>query len=250
MKSENMIEIFNESQRVLCEKIKSAERTRMTSLSRAEIKDLACVWSYYSGKIEGCTYSFAETEGLLKDGITPAKTWEEAKMLKNLHNTFLYEMREILEHGAHPILDERYLLSLHASLSSELLSTEEVSQWRTHPVGDTGANYVPPRTQSEIQQEIARILYEQYQITDPVEKAIYLHCNIARTQPFADCNKRTSRLVEAITLMSANLVPCYSVIPADIITYRNAIIHFYETQDYSLYADFLLSRLASRAEVE
>lgn len=242
-----MLTIFNDAQRALSEKLHSTDRAKMASLSRAEIKELACVWSYYSGKIEGCTYTYAETEGLLKDGITPAKTWEEAKMLKNLHNTFMYEMEEILEHGQHPILDERRLLSLHTALSSGLLSPEEVGHLRNHPVGVTGANYTPPRTLIEIQQETARILYEQYQLSDPLEKAVYLHCNIARTQPFADCNKRTSRLIEAIELMSAGVVPCYSTVPADIIAYRNAIIHFYETQDYTLYADYFLRRLADRA---
>ena len=164
-----MIHLFNDAQKELSAHIRQTESAKMSSLSRAEIKDLACVWSYYSGKIEGCTYSYAETEGLLKDGITPAKTWEEAKMLKNLHNTFIYEMKEIVEDGAKPVLDERRLLSLHASLASELLSSEEVGRWRNHPVGVTGANYVPPRTTQEIQQEIARIMYEQYQFDDPFE---------------------------------------------------------------------------------
>lgn len=243
-----MIQIFNDKQRERAQKIMESSRARMDSLSRPEIKELACVWSYYSGKIEGCTYSYAETEGLLKDGITPAKTWEEAKMLKNLHNTFMYEMQQILEHGAKPVLDERRLLSLHASLSSELLSPEEVGHWRSHPVGVTGANYTPVRSQQEIQQEIARIIYEQYQIENPLERAVYLHCNIARTQPFADCNKRTSRLVEAIELMAAGFVPCYSAMPADVIAYRNAIIHYYETEDYSEYADYFLSKLEGRIE--
>lgn len=244
----NIIKIFSDDQHRLALSIMGNERAQMKSLSRPEIKELACVWSYYSGKIEGCTYSYAETEGLLKDGITPAKTWEEAKMLKNLHNAFMYEMQQILENDAHPVLDERYLLSLHGSLANGLLSGEEVAPWRNHPVGVTGANYTPPRSRQEIQQEIARILYEQYLIENPLERAVYLHCNIARTQPFADCNKRTSRLVEAITLMSAGLVPCYSSAPADVIAYHNAIINFYETEDYTLYADYMLEKLANRAE--
>lgn len=41
---------------------------------------------YYSGKIEGNTYTYVETEALLKDGITSEKQYENAKMLKNLHN--------------------------------------------------------------------------------------------------------------------------------------------------------------------
>lgn len=241
-----IINIFNDKQKEIVKRIENNPLALLSSLSRAEIKDLACVWSYYSGKIEGCTYSYAETEGLLKDGITPAKTWEEAKMLKNLHNTFMFEMKEIMENGAKPVLDERRLLSLHASLSAELLSPEEVGHWRNHPVGITGADYTPPRSQQEIQQEIARIMYEQYQIENPLERAVFLHCNIARTQPFADCNKRTSRLVEAVEIMAAGFVPCYSSKPADILAYRDAIIQFYETQDYTQYADYFLSKLIER----
>lgn len=34
------------------------------------------------GKIEGNTYTYVETEALLKDGITSEKKYEDAKMLK------------------------------------------------------------------------------------------------------------------------------------------------------------------------
>lgn len=133
-------------------------------------------------------------------------------------NGRMYEMQQILEHGAKPVLDERRLLSLAS-----------------------GTDIVNP-------QEIARIIYEQYQIESPLERAVYLHCNIARTQPFADCNKRTSRLVEAVELMAAGLVPCYSALPTDVIAYRNAIIHYYETEEYGEYVDYFLSKLEGRIE--
>lgn len=43
---------------------------KLSDLRSNEIKDLAVVWCYYSGKIEGNTYTYVETEALLKDGIT------------------------------------------------------------------------------------------------------------------------------------------------------------------------------------
>lgn len=47
-------------------------------------KRLIVHWSFYSGKIEGNTYSYVETESLLKDDITPLKKpYEDAVMLKN-----------------------------------------------------------------------------------------------------------------------------------------------------------------------
>ena len=67
---------------------------------------------YYSGKIEGNTYTYVETEALLKDGITSEKQYENAKMLKNLHNLFVSEMEYIHKGKNTEIIDERTLLRL------------------------------------------------------------------------------------------------------------------------------------------
>ena len=73
---------------------------------------------YYSGKIEGNTYTYVETEALLKDGITSEKQYENAKMLKNLHNLFVSEMEYIHKGKNTEIIDERTLLRLDSGLSS------------------------------------------------------------------------------------------------------------------------------------
>ena len=69
-----------------------------------------------------------------------------------------------------------------------------------------------------------------------------VHCNIARIQPFIDCNKRTARLVESIVMMNAGLIPVYSAKDADILNYRKGLISFYENETYSLYTDYFLDR--------
>lgn len=117
------------------------------------------VWCYYSGKIEGNTYTYVETEALLKDGITSEKKYEDA---------------------------------------------------------------------------------------NPLERAVYLHCNIAKLQPFIDGNKRTSRIVESIALMNADIIPVYSSKDADILNYRKGLIAFYETGDCSPYADYFLNKQVER----
>ena len=78
---------------------------------------------YYSGKIEGNTYTYVETEALLKDGITSEKQYENAKMLKNLHNLFVSEMEYIHKGKNTEIIDERTLLRLDSGLSSGLVFT-------------------------------------------------------------------------------------------------------------------------------
>ena len=100
---------------------------------------------YYSGKIEGNTYTYVETEALLKDGITSEKQYENAKMLKNLHNLFVSEMEYIHKGKNTEIIDERTLLRLDSGLSSGLVSDEEAGQFRTRPVRISGIGYVPPR---------------------------------------------------------------------------------------------------------
>lgn len=76
--------IFNEEQLKRAEDILANPLAKLSSLSSSELRDLAVVWCYYSGKIEGNTYTYVKTETLLKDGITPEKRYEDAKMLKSV----------------------------------------------------------------------------------------------------------------------------------------------------------------------
>lgn len=126
--------IFNEEQLKRAEDILANPLAKLSSLSSSELRDLAVVWCYYSGKIEGNTYTYVEMETLLKDGVTPEKRYEDAKMLKS------------------------------------------------------------------------------------------------------------------VVMMNADLIPVYSVKDADILHYRRGLIAFYETGDYTQYADYFLGRLMERLE--
>ena len=57
------MDIFNKQQKVLADFI--LENNNIMPLSKlysSEIKELAVAWAYYSGKIEGNTYTFVETD--------------------------------------------------------------------------------------------------------------------------------------------------------------------------------------------
>lgn len=101
--------IFNEEQQKKAAFILESPLAKLSELYSNEIKDLAVVWCYYSGKIEGNTYTYVETEALLKDGITSEKRYEDAKMLKNLYNTFISELEYIHKEKNQEIIDERTL---------------------------------------------------------------------------------------------------------------------------------------------
>lgn len=238
--------IFNEEQQKKASFILENPLSKLSELYSNEIKDLAVVWCYYSGKIEGNTYTYVETEALLKDGITSEKRYEDAKMLKNLYNTFISELEYIHKEKNQEIIDERTLFRVHQSISTGLVSNEESGALRVRAVRISGTNYVPPKNSQEIESKLNEILFQQDEYTNPLEKAVYLHCNLARLQPFIDGNKRTTRMIESIALMNAGLIPVYSTKDSDILSYRKGLIAFYEKEDCSLYADYFLNRQIER----
>ena len=117
---------------------------------------------------------------------------------------------------------------------------------RTCGVRIIGTEYIPPKNQQEIKSKLNEILFQQEEFTNPLEKAVYLHCNLARLQPFIDGNKRTARMIESIALMNAGIIPVYSAKDSDILNYRKGLIAFYETENYNEYADYFLNRQVER----
>ena len=93
---------------------------------------------------------------------------------------------------------------------------------------------------------MAELFSTQEQIENPLERAVYVHCNLAKLQPFIDGNKRTARMMESIVLMNSGIIPIYSAQDKDILEYRNALISFYENNDYSLYANYFLNKQNKR----
>ena len=241
-----MEHIFNKEQQEKAQFILNHPLAKLSDLRSNEIKDLAIVWCYYSGKIEGNTYTYVETEALLKDGITSEKKYEDAKMLKNLYNTFISELEYINKGKNQEVINERTLFRVHQSISTGLVSDEESGFLRTRAVRISGTEYIPPKDLHDIRAKLNEILYQQEQFTNPLERAVYLHCNIAKLQPFIDGNKRTARMVESIVLMNADIIPVYSSRDADILNYRKGLIGFYETGNYSPYADYFLNKQVER----
>ena len=56
-----MTPIFNDIQKKKADFIMANKYAKLSLLASSEIKDLAVVWCYYSGKIEGNTYTYVET---------------------------------------------------------------------------------------------------------------------------------------------------------------------------------------------
>lgn len=240
-----MKHIFNEEQQDKAAFICSNPIAHLSELYSSEVKNLAIVWSFYSGKIEGNSYTYVETETLLKDGITSPKKYEDAEILINLHNTFTSELQYI-KGGNSRVIDKSTLFRVYQSMSAGLIPDEESKYLRTRPVCDNSMKYTPTKELHQIREKLDEILYQQEQYTNPLERAVYLHCNIAQLQPFANKNKHASRMIESIVLMNADIIPVYSLRETDILNYKKGLIFFCETGEYSLYADCFLNRQIER----
>lgn len=161
--------------------------------------------------------------------------------------TLLFSELKYINKGENQeVMDERTLFRVHQSISTGLVSDEESGSLRTRCILISGTEYIPPKDLHDIRAKLNEILYRQEQYANPLERTVYLHCNIAKLQPFIDGNKRTSRMVESIALMNADIIPVYSSKDADILNYRKVLIAFYETGKYSPYADYFLNKQVER----
>lgn len=203
--------IFSSYDRRKADFILKCPYCRLSDLASFEARELAVVWSYYSGRIDGNSYTYAETETLLKDGITSKRRFSHAVTLKNMHRAFT----ALLE-SPHTPIDARIMAMIRSTIADR---------------GDVDV----------IIKSFYAILPKQVFYSDPLERAVFLHCNIAGLQPFSEVGKLMALLAESLVLMNADTIPVYSVAETDIQAYRNAMTVFYETGDYSAYKNYFLN---------
>jgi len=187
---------------------------------------------YVSAKTEGNTYTKGEAITLLERGLTAGgKSFYDAKMLKNLKNAF-----DEFVLNPKPITKD-LIKDIHFVLNEDLLEKNKLGVFREEAVSIKGSDYIPPIGINYIDGEINYLLNQYNKISNPFEKAIYIHCNLAYIQPFYDGNKRTSRMLQAITFANENIMPLISK-EKFIANYLDAILSYYETGNYENYINF------------
>lgn len=189
---------------------------------------------YTSAKIEGNTYSRLDTDNLLRLGYTAGgKLYSDAIMLMNLRKAFF----SIISTTKNTLFDADFIADLHKTLMKDLLPSFEQGIVRTSGVLIGGTKYSPLAEPERLKTEQKFILHIAEQYDNAFEQAIYLHCNTAYLQYFRDGNKRTARLLQTAAMVKNGVLPLF--FSDTLITeYKNALIHYYETGDYSLYVDF------------
>lgn len=202
--------------------------------SRAILSRLLIDLSWASSHLEGNTYSRLDTRELIEHGrVAHGKAAIETQMILN-HKTAI----ELLVENSAAIGFNRYtLMNLHSALSENLLpNPADEGRIRQHAVDIVKSVYRPLSVPQQIDEAFELMLDKLNHIVDPFEQSFFVMVHLPYLQPFADINKRTSRLAANLPLFRANLCPLtFLDVPEQ--AYSRAILGVYEMTRVELLRD-------------
>ncbi|QJE00730.1 Fic family protein [Massilia forsythiae] len=173
--------------------------------SRTILNRLLIDLSWASSHLEGNTYSRLDTRELIEHGkAARGKGVVETQMILN-HKTAIELLVENVENAGF----NRYtLMNLHGALAENLLPNPAAEgRIRQHAVDIGKSVYRPLSTPQQIDEVLDMLLDKANRIDDPFEQSFFMMVHLPYLQPFADINKRTSRLAANLPLFRANLCP-------------------------------------------
>lgn len=173
--------------------------------SRAILNRLLIDLSWASSHLEGNTYSRLDTRILIEQGqAARGKAALETQMILN-HKAAI----ELLVENIDSAEFNRYtLMNLHSALAENLLpNPADEGRIRQHAVDIGQSVYRPLSTPQQIEDVLDVLLAKANAIRDPFEQSFFMMVHLPYLQPFADINKRTSRLAANLPLFRANLCP-------------------------------------------
>ncbi len=161
--------------------------------------------SWASSHQEGNTYSRLETRELIEHGrIATGKAAVETQMILN-HKAAI----ELLVDNADAVGFDRFtLMNLHSTLSENLLpNPADEGRLRQHRVEIGRSVYRPLAVPAQIEELLDLMLEKANAIDDVFEQSFFIMVHLPYLQPFADVNKRSSRLAANLPLIRVNLCP-------------------------------------------
>ena len=204
------------------------------TLGRDILDRLLIDLSWASSQLEGNTYSRLDTRELIEHGtVAHGKAVIETQMILN-HKAAI----EMLVENADIAGFNRYtVLNLHSALAENLLpNPADEGRTRQHLVEIGKSVYRPPMVPAQIDEFLDVLLDKAQRIEDPFEQSFFAMVHLPYLQPFADVNKRTSRLLANLPLLRANLCPLtFLDVPES--AYSRAVLGVYEMTRVELLRD-------------
>jgi Fic family protein len=190
--------------------------------------------SWASSHLEGNTYSRLDTRALIEQGhVAQGKAALETQMILN-HKSAIELMVSNLDQAQ---FNRFTLMNLHSALAENLLpNPADEGRIRQHAVDIGRSVYRPMAGERAINTAFDLLLAKLQKIKDPFEQSFFVMVHLPYLQPFADINKRTSRLAANLPLFRANLCPLtFLDVPEQ--AYSRAMLGVYEMTRVELLRD-------------
>ncbi len=213
--------------------------------ARRVLVELEVDMSWASSRLEGNSYDILETEFLVRAGRTAdGKPFDDAVMIRNHRDAIRY----VVENLSDIEIGWPDLRNIHALLSRRLIRDRTlVGSLRRMPVTIGRSAYTPPEDRFDVQKELDALLDRAARIGDPFEQSFFLLVHLPYLQPFADVNKRTSRVASLIPLLKADLAPM-SFFAIEDEDYIGGLLGVYELNDVSLLREAFVSGYIAAAK--
>ncbi len=169
--------IFTENEIELLEELNQKVSLKKFLNNKSYIDKFGLDFIHTSALIEGNTYDKLDTQALIEYGRTAGgKKYSDAKMILNLRDAYEMFITQDLEPS------KKTLKDLHYILSAEMVAYNQRATPRDKEVTITGCNYIPLATKEKLEDELNYLFKISDTITNPFNKALYMHNNLAYLQ--------------------------------------------------------------------
>ena len=206
---------------------RSRDQQPAGTYARQVLEQLLIDLSWSSSRLEGNNKSLLDTKELFELGEQAGPLDEDTLMLLNHKSAIEFMVDAVPTEG----ITVPVIVDLQAKLMKDLLKdSRDIGSIRRRVVNIDGSVYSPSNTPALLEQKLTSIVDKARNIRNPVEAAFFLWVNLAYLQPFADGNKRTSRLCANMPLMLYNCAPL-SFLDVERTDYATAMLCVYEQRN-------------------
>jgi len=212
---------------------RSQDQQPAGTYAREVFEQLLIDLSWSSSRLEGNNKSLLDTKELFELGQHAGPLDEDTLMLLNHKSAIEFMVDAVPTEG----ITAPVIVDLQAKLMRDLLrDARDIGSIRRRMVNIDGSVYSPSSIPSLLEEMLNAIIDKVRNIRNPVEAAFFLWVNLAYLQPFADGNKRTSRLSANMPLMLYNCAPL-SFLDVERSDYATAMLGVYEQRNVAAAVD-------------
>ena len=206
---------------------RSRDQQPAGTYAREVLEQLLIDLSWSSSRLEGNNKSLLDTKELFELGVQGSPLDEDTLMLLNHKSAIEFMVDAVPTEG----ITVPVVVDLQAKLMKDLLrDSRDIGSIRRRVVNIDGSVYSPSNIPSLLEETLKSIIDKVRHIQNPVEAAFFLWVNLAYLQPFADGNKRTSRLSANMPLLLYNCAPL-SFLDVERADYATAMLGVYEQRN-------------------